>query len=231
MIYVCMYDTTFSCNQVIEEMKTRILLLCTVMVIIVSPTTASASSGFITNPTSNNSTGTGTTDPNYNTYQNLALGFNIKYLKNMTVSERLNNTQNIVIFKTPNGKPIREGITMFITVIPETNFLGQQYSLDQTVSNALATCCVGDNVTVTNKVKGMLNGIPAYKIENTVLVPKVFKNITSSLRYDGKPITQLYRTGYVTFRDGIGYWISFLSFSQNRYNAIEKTMIDSFRFN
>jgi hypothetical protein len=192
--------------------------------------TANRTTGFIANPTNNN-TVVRTTDPNYNTYHNLALGFSIKYLKNMTISERLNNTQNIVTFKTPHGKPIRESITMFITVIPETNFLGQQYNLDQTVRNVLAACCVGNNITVTNKVKGMLNGIPAYKIENTVLVPKVFKNVTSSLGYDGKPITQQYRTAYVTFRDGIGYGISFLSFSQNRYNAIEKTMIDSFRYN
>src|SRR5712692_4259963 len=93
---------------------------------------------------------------------------------------------------------------------------------------------VGNNVTVINKVKGTLNGIPAYKVDSLVLVSKVFKNfknITSSLGFDGKPIKYEYRTTYVTFRDGIGYWIAFGSFSQNRYDAAEKTMIDSFRYN
>ena len=71
----------------------------------------------------------------------------------------------------------------------------------------------------------------ATKIESTVLVPKVFKNVTSSLGFDGKPITHQYRTLYVTFRDGIGYWIQFFTYSPSRFNPIEKTMIDSFRYN
>lgn len=106
----------------------------------------------------------------------------------MTISERLNNTHDIVTFKTPYGKPSREYIILVVTVIPEINFLGQQYNLDQTVRYALTACCVGNNVTVVNKVKGTLNGIPAYKVDSLVLVPKAFKNITSSLGFDGNPI-------------------------------------------
>jgi hypothetical protein len=181
---------------------------------------ANVPAGFIANPANNNNTSTGTTDPNYKIYRNLALGFNIKYIKNMTISERLNNTQNIVTFKTPYGKPSREFMILVVTVIPEINFLGQQYNLDQTVRYALAACCVGT-----------LNGIPAYKVDSLVLVSKAFKNITSSLGFDGNPIKYEYRITYVTFRDGIGYWLAFGSFSQNRYDPVEKTMIDSFRYN
>jgi hypothetical protein len=43
---------------------------------------------FIANPT-NNTASTTSTDPNYNTYQNLGSGFSIEYLKNMTVSEKV----------------------------------------------------------------------------------------------------------------------------------------------
>jgi hypothetical protein len=89
----------------------------------------------------------------------------------------------------------------------------------------------GNDIVVTNKTKGLLNGFPAYKIESTVLVPKVFKNVTSSLGFDGKPIIYRFHTFYVTFRNGIGYWIQFVTYSPDRYNPIEKTMIDSFRYN
>jgi hypothetical protein len=51
--------------------------------------TANVTAGFIANP-NNNNTDLRTADPNYNTYQNLALGFNIKYLKNMTIIQRQN---------------------------------------------------------------------------------------------------------------------------------------------
>ncbi|MDP9290222.1 MAG: hypothetical protein M3P08_18790 [Thermoproteota archaeon] len=65
-----------------------------------------------------------------------------------------------------------------------------------------------------------------------VLVPKEFKNITSGLGFDGKPIIYQYQTLYVrTFRDGIGYWIQFFTYSPDRYNLVEKTTIDSFRYN
>ncbi|PWU82401.1 MAG: hypothetical protein DLM72_02010 [Candidatus Nitrosopolaris wilkensis] len=37
--------------------------------------TANVTHGFIANPSNNNNTDLRTTDPNYNTYQNLALGF------------------------------------------------------------------------------------------------------------------------------------------------------------
>ena len=89
----------------------------------------------------------------------------------------------------------------------------------------------GNDTVVTNKTKGILNGLPAYKIESTVLVPKVFKNVTSSLGFDGKPIIYQYRTTYVTFKDGIGYWIEFFTYSPDRFNPVEKTMIDSLRYN
>lgn len=55
----------------------------------------------------------------------------------------------------------------------------------------------------------MLNGIPAYEVEETTLVPKSLKNITLSLGFDGIPIKYQYKTTYVSFRDGIGYWIQF----------------------
>ena len=89
----------------------------------------------------------------------------------------------------------------------------------------------GNNTIVTNKAKGMLNGFPAYKIESIVLVPDVLRNITTSLGFDGKPITHQYQTTYVTFKDGIGYWITFLTYSPERFNPVKKTMIDSFRYN
>jgi hypothetical protein len=40
----------------------------------------------------------------------------------MTISERLNNTHDIVTFKTPYGKPSREYIILVVTVIPEIIF-------------------------------------------------------------------------------------------------------------
>jgi hypothetical protein len=195
-----------------------------------------AAPGFIANPTNNNNTGTGTTDPNYNTYQNLALGFSIKYLKNMTINQGLvNSTANTpdhnIRFQIPLDNPFKEHLTMVISIIPETNFLGQQGNLDQVLSNWLMNYYSGNNTVVTNKTKGLLNGFPAYKIDSTVLVPKPFKNITSSLGFDGIPITHQYQTTYVTFRGGIGYWITFLTYSQDRFNPVEKTMIDSFRYN
>jgi hypothetical protein len=191
---------------------------------------------FVANPTNKASATTNTTDPNYNTYQNLGLGFSIKYLKNMTISERLQNNSfntlvHVVSFHIPLDKPFKEHLAMQISILPEINFLGQQYSLDQTVSNLLAACCVKDNTTVTNKIRGMLNGIPAYKVEEITLVPMSLKNITSSLGFDGMPIKYQYETTYVTFRGGFGYWIQFYTYSPGRYNAVEKTMIDSFRYN
>jgi hypothetical protein len=197
--------------------------------------TANVTAGFIANPSNNNNTHLRTTDPNYNMYQNLALGFSIKYLKNMTFAQKQNGSGNTLIhvvgFRIPLGKPFKEHLLIVISVIPETNFLGQQYSLDQTVRNELMNYYSGNDTVVTNKTKSILNGFPAYKIESTVLVPKVFKNVTSSLGFDGKPIMYQYRTLYVTFRDGIGYWIQFFTYSPDRYNPIEKTMIDSFRYN
>jgi hypothetical protein len=198
--------------------------------------TANVIAGFIANPSNNNNTGTRTSDPNYNTYQNLALGFSIEYPKNMTISERLQNGSfntlvHVVSFHVPLDKPFKEHIAMEISISPETNFLGQQYSLDQTVRNLLTACCIKDNITVINKIKGMLNGIPAYKVVETALVPKSLKNITSSLGFDGKLIKYEYRTTYVTFRDGIGYWIQFYTYSPDRFNPVQKRMIDSFRYN
>jgi hypothetical protein len=101
-------------------------------------------------------------------YQNLAFGFSIKYLKNMTISQRLENSisntpEHLVSFRIPLDKPTRERIAMDISIIPETNFLGQQYSLDQTVRNWLMNNYSGNNTMVINKMKGMLNGFSAYK--------------------------------------------------------------------
>lgn len=45
------------------------------------------------------------------------------------------------------------------------------------------------------------------------------------------PIKYQYQTTYVTFRNGIGYWITFLTYSPYRFSQVEKTMIDSFRYN
>jgi hypothetical protein len=198
--------------------------------------TANDTAGFIANPSNSNNTDLRTTDPNYNMYPNLALGFSIKYLNNMTINQGLQNStsntpNHFVSFNVPLDKPFKEYLAIVISVIPETNFLGQQRSLDQTLRNWLMNYYSGNDTVVTNKTKGILNGFPAYKIESTVLVPKVFKNLTSSLGFDGKPIKYQYRTLYVTFRDGIGYWIQFFTYSPNRFNPVEKTMIDSFRYN
>jgi hypothetical protein len=192
--------------------------------------------GFIANPSNNNNTNLRTTDPNYNLYQNLALGFSVKYLKNMTINQGLRNSttntpEHIVRFQIPLNKPYSEHMTVDVSVIPETNFLAQQYSLDQTVRNWLMNYYSGNNTIVTNKTKGILNGFPAYKIEDIVAVPKEFKNITSSIGLDGKPLKYQHRVLYVTFRDGIGYWIEFRNYSPERFNPVEKTMIDSFRYN
>jgi hypothetical protein len=197
--------------------------------------TTNVTAGFIANPTNNN-TGVRTVDPNYNTYQNLALGFNIKYLKNMTINQAsVNTTANTVYhtvrFQIPLNKPYNEHMTVDISVIPETNFLAQQYSLDQTIKNSLMNYYSGNDTIVTSKTKGTLNGFPAYKIEDIVSVPKDLKNITSSIGLDEKPLKYQHRTLYVTFRDGIGYWIEFRTYSQDRFNPVEKTMIDSFRYN
>jgi hypothetical protein len=208
------------------------------LMVVVSPTMVLASSGFIANPTSNNntSTSTGTSDPNYKIYQNLALGFNIKYIKNMTINQGLvNSTGNapdhFVRFQIPITSPFKEHLRMIISVIPETNFLGQQSNLDQVLGNWLMNYYSANNTIVTNKTKGILNGFPAYKLEIAELVPKVFENITSSLGYDGMPIKYQYQTTYVTFRNGIGYWITFLTYSPFIFNPVENTMIDSFRYN
>jgi hypothetical protein len=221
-------------------MTNYLFLLVPIVVLLIIPFNAMAqttnlTAGFIANPTNTTKPGIGTPDPNYNTYQNLALGFSIKYLKNMTIIQRQNGSGNtlthFVSLRIPLDKPFKEHITAVISIMPVTNFLGQQYSLDQTVRNALMNYYSGNDTVVTNKTKGLLNGFPAYKIESTVLVPKVFKNVTSSLGFDGKPIIYQYRVLYVTFRDGIGYWIQFFTYSPEWYYPVEKTMVDSFRYN
>jgi hypothetical protein len=58
------------------------------------------------------------------------------------------------------------------------------------------------------------------------IVPSELKNITSSIGLDGNPLKYQYRSLYETFRDGIDYWIEF-----RIYSLVEKTMIDSFRYN
>jgi hypothetical protein len=197
--------------------------------------TANVTAGFIPNP-SKGVSDLRTTDPNYNMYQNLALGFNIKYLKNMTINQGfVNSTANtpdhFVRFQIPVVTPFKDHLSMIISVIPETGFLGVPYNLDQAVTHLLMNSYSGNNTIVTNKTKGILNGFPAYKIDSIVIVPKVFKNITSSLGFDGKPITHQYQTLYLTFRNGIGYWIQFYTYSPDRFNPVEKTMTDSFRYN
>jgi hypothetical protein len=196
---------------------------------------ANVTAGFIANPTNTTKPGIGTADPNYNTYQNLALGFSIKYLKNMTITRTQNGSGNTLIhfvsFHIPLDTPFKKHLAMVVSVMPETNFLGQPFNLDQTLRNVLMNYYSGNDTVVTNKTKGLLNGFPAYKIEGTVLVPKVFKNVTSSLGFDGKPIVNQYRIFYVTFRDGIGYWIQFFTYSPDKYYPVEKKMIDSFRYN
>src|SRR5947209_17679486 len=109
--------------------------------------------------------------------------------------------------------------------------LGQQGNLGEVLGNWLMNYYSGNNTIVTSKTKGMLDGFPAYKLEIAELVPRLFKNITSSLGYDGMPIKYQYQTTYVTFRNGIGYWITFLTYSPSKFNPVEKTMIDSFRYN
>lgn len=83
--------------------------------------TANATAGFIANPANTTKPDIGTADPNYNTYQNLALGFSIKYLKNMTINQRLvNSTANtpdhIVRFQIPLNSPYNEHMTVDISV-------------------------------------------------------------------------------------------------------------------
>jgi hypothetical protein len=86
-----------------------------------------------------------------------------------------NTLIHVVGFRIPLDKPFKERLAIVVSVMPETNFLGQQYNLDQTVRNVLAAGCVGNNITVIDKVKGTLSGLPAYKIDNIVTVPKVLK--------------------------------------------------------
>lgn len=147
------------------------------------------------------------------------------------VNSTANTPDHIVRLQIPLDKPYSEHITVDISVIPETNFLGQQLNLDQNVGNWLMNGYSGNNTIMINKIKGMLNGFPAYKIEDMVLVPKELKNITSSTGLDGKLIKYQHRTLYVTYRDGIGYWIAFFTYSPDRFNPVEKIMIDSFRYN
>jgi hypothetical protein len=63
-------------NSNVKEMKIVLisaLFMMLMIVVTVSPTTVLAINGFIANPTNNNTTGMGTSDPNYKIYQNLAL--------------------------------------------------------------------------------------------------------------------------------------------------------------
>ena len=77
-------------------MKFAIMTLTTMIVGLLTLATnhalaqiANVTVGFIANPTNNNNTSTGTSDPNYKIYKNLALGFNIKYLKNILLVKDL----------------------------------------------------------------------------------------------------------------------------------------------
>lgn len=74
---------------------------------------AQTAPGFIANPSNTNNTDLRTTDPNYNMNQNLALGFSIKYLKNMTINQGfVNSTANtpdhFVRFQIPVVTPFKD---------------------------------------------------------------------------------------------------------------------------
>jgi hypothetical protein len=138
-------------NSNVKEMKVGLIstvFMVLMIVVTVSPTTVLAISGFIANPTKNNTAGTTISDPNYSIYQNLALGFTIKYMKNMTINQELANStgtapDHFVRFRMPLVTPFKEHLSMIISIIPETNFLGQQGNLDHTLQRCQCQILVG----------------------------------------------------------------------------------------
>jgi len=207
------------------------------LILVIAPTTAfAATSGFIANPT-NSTTGTTGSDPNYNIYQNLGSGFSIKYLKNMTVSEKTDNSSAFRIvhnidFANPHkgsvnfkGLPHITHITIIVTTA--TGILGLPTTLDEITKLALLAITADNSTMITGKTKGSLNGLPAYKIETTSTVnPVNFTGTTTKI-----PIHAIL---YFTVKDQLLYDIGFTTFDKNiqaSFIPMVNKLIGSFQYN
>lgn len=134
-----------------------------------------AESGFVANPTNNTAGTTAASDPNYSTYQNLGLGFSMKYLKNMTIFEQTDNrsafsTSHKILFTSPhigssNFKGIPHLRDIRVLVTPATGAFGIPMSLDDGARQIMLGLAADNSTTITSKTKGSLNSLPAHKIE------------------------------------------------------------------
>jgi PsbP-like protein len=188
---------------------------------------------FVANPTNKTSATINTADPNYSTYQNLGLGFSIKYFKNMTISEQTDNrsafaTSHKLAFTSPHpldfkGLPHLRDIR--ILVVPSTGAFGIPMSLDDAARQILLTL-VG-NITITSKTKGNLNGLPAYEIKLEGMGnPVNYANTTTTI--------PLHLILYLTVKNQILYGIEFTTFDKNvqsNFIPMVNKLIGTFKYN
>jgi hypothetical protein len=219
---------------------TLLLLLACLMLLVASPAVVFAKSdskgsdsGFVANPSNiPGKNSTGIMDPNYKVYQNLGLGFNMKYLKNMTVSEKRDNssafrTARSVDFSVSVGNSKIPLLAAGVLVTQATGMLGIPIGLDDVASQVMLAAVDSGNTTVVSKVKGSLNGLPAYRIE--AVMPSNPVNYTHTTTK-----IPLHSILYLTIKGGLIYTIFFHTFDKNiqtDFMPKVKTMIGSFQYN
>jgi hypothetical protein len=188
---------------------------------------------FVANPT--NSTATAQ-DPYYNTYQNLGSGFSIKYLKNMTVSEKTDNSSAFRIVHsinfanphkgTPNFKGIPHILRTSILVTTATGILGLPTTLDE-ITKQVLLASANNSTTITGKTKGSLNGFPAYKIEvESTVNPVNYTGTTTKI-----PTHSIL---YFTVKDQLLYDIGFTTSDKNiqtNFVPMANKLIGTFKYN
>jgi len=157
------------------------------------------------------------TDPIYNTYQNLALGFSIKYPNNLTVSENTSARIHHIEFEARPGSHL---VGMSVITGPATGPFSLPITLDDFVRQQLMGQA---NVTVISKTKGVLNDLPDYRIE------------IQSQSYDVTRHAIVLETTvmYVTFNGGTGYIVKFGTFDKNQqtnFIPITNEILNSFQY-
>jgi len=191
---------------------------------------------FVANPTNSTAPGTTRTDPNYNTYQNLGLGFSIKYFKNMTVSEQTDNrsafrTTHLIYFYNPhvgsgNFKNIPHLIRIQVMVTTATGTFGIPLSLDDAARQVMLSL-INNSTTIISKTKGSLNSLPAYKIE--------LESMVNAVNFTGSTTKILSHTIlYLTVKSQLLYVIEFITDDKNiqtNFIPMVNKFIDSFQYN
>jgi hypothetical protein len=218
-------------------MNSRISLLMLTLspILMVSP--VYAQSGFIASPTNSSAfSQEKSTDPIYNTYHNLALGFSIEYLKNMTLSQLTDKISafdaiHFAFFESPhigsiNFKGIPHLVGFKVVVASSTGAFGPPLDVEDAVRHLLLA--LADNSTrAISEARGSLNSLPAYRIEfGRSDNPVNFTRTTAEIPY--------HDVMYVSVKDRILYELEFVTYDKNIQTNFIPTVnriVDSFQYN